>query len=175
MSTLRFWQLWDNSSESQVSQSLKILTICRDSEPPAPVYVERFLLWRLSAFLPLLKSLEIGGDLHPVLRAGQDSDKKRRVGHLWPGEQRQWGAQRSTRHSSYRLKYTKGFELKLVTIGTRSCDREALGRNGIVPVIAQRLDMKGNMQAEALEGSRRMQLIHMDWVMTLKDSGIFCI
>lgn len=28
--------------------------------------------------------------------------------------------------------------------------------------------MKGNMQAEALEGSRKMQLIQVDWVMPLK-------
>lgn len=53
------------------------------------MYVESFVMWPLSAFLPLLKPLEIERGPHPVLRARQDSDKKRRVGHLWPGEQRQ--------------------------------------------------------------------------------------
>lgn len=32
---------------------------------------------------------------------------------------------------------------------------------------------KGDMQAEILDLSRMMQLTQMDWVMTLKDSGIF--
>lgn len=69
---------------------------------------------------------------HPVLRAEQDSDKERKVGHLWPGDQRQWGALRPTRHSFYRLKYTSGFEVKLSVVGTRNYGREVTGRNDVV-------------------------------------------
>lgn len=67
---------------ANLPKALKTLTVCRDSEPPAPVYVESFGLWPLSAFLPLLKPLEIERGPHPVLRVGQDADTKRKVDHL---------------------------------------------------------------------------------------------
>lgn len=37
------------------------------------------------------------------------------------------------------------------------------------------MDMKGNMEAEALEVNRRVQLFWMDLQLTLKDSGICCM
>ena len=42
-------------------------------------------------------------------------------------------------------------------------------------MITQRVDMKGNGEAEALEVSRRVQLFRTGLHLTLKDSGICCM